>query len=194
MISPVWSLRPLAQPWAYINNFFNAQEIDCILDLGLSKELEDGTLDTKQLLVDSKYRSSKLNWILPEAKTEWIYRKITDAVNSVNQNYFGFDLYALEALQFSQYHSSNLGHYDKHIDIGPEPGYIRKLSLVAFLSDPSEFSGGELILHTNNQGFVVPQESGKLIFFPSYTLHEVTPVTAGVRYSLVCWVSGPRFR
>lgn len=31
-------------------------------------------------------------------------------------------------------------------------------------------------------------------FFPSYVMHRVKPVTEGVRYSLVCWVSGPSFK
>jgi len=33
-----------------------------------------------------------------------------------------------------------------------------------------------------------------MIFFPSYTLHEVTPVTKGTRYTLVGWVHGPAFK
>jgi len=34
---------------------------------------------------------------------------------------------------------------------------------------------------------------GSISFFPSYTIHEVTPVTSGVRYSLVGWACGPAF-
>jgi PKHD-type hydroxylase len=33
-----------------------------------------------------------------------------------------------------------------------------------------------------------------ITLFPSWSLHRVTPVTKGTRYSLVAWVSGPRFR
>ena len=35
---------------------------------------------------------------------------------------------------------------------------------------------------------------GTAIFFPSYVLHEVKPVTKGLRYSLVIWVTGPKFK
>jgi predicted 2-oxoglutarate/Fe(II)-dependent dioxygenase YbiX len=30
--------------------------------------------------------------------------------------------------------------------------------------------------------------------FPSYVLHEVTPVTKGERNSLVAWISGDNFK
>ena len=35
---------------------------------------------------------------------------------------------------------------------------------------------------------------GTIIVFPSMLPHRVTPVTEGVRYSLVQWFSGPDFR
>ena len=38
------------------------------------------------------------------------------------------------------------------------------------------------------------QKQGTLVLFPSYTLHEVKPVTKGVRYSLVGWYEGNYWR
>ena len=38
------------------------------------------------------------------------------------------------------------------------------------------------------------KEQGTLILFPSYTLHEVKPVTKGERNSLVTWVTGKSFK
>ena len=37
-------------------------------------------------------------------------------------------------------------------------------------------------------------EQGSIIVFPSYQLHQVTEITEGTRYSLVCWAEGPRWR
>ena len=37
-------------------------------------------------------------------------------------------------------------------------------------------------------------KQGDLILFPSYTLHEVKPVTKGERNSLVAWVTGKPFK
>ena len=71
---------------------------------------------------------------------------------------------------------------------------IRKLSLSIQLSDPSSYEGGELVLYVGEEGITVPKEQGKLIAFPSFTLHEVKPVTKGERYSLVAWITGPQFK
>jgi PKHD-type hydroxylase len=49
-------------------------------------------------------------------------------------------------------------------------------------------------LHHTSEPLVLSEERGKLIFFPSWTLHDVTPVTEGIRRSLVGWVAGPRFK
>jgi PKHD-type hydroxylase len=62
------------------------------------------------------------------------------------------------------------------------------------LTNPNEYKGGDLILHLGNEPTILSKEQGKLYAFPSYTLHEVTPVTKGTRYSLVAWITGPHFK
>jgi PKHD-type hydroxylase len=39
-----------------------------------------------------------------------------------------------------------------------------------------------------------PKEKGAVVMFPSYLMHRITPVTKGVRKSLVLWVGGNTFR
>ena len=62
------------------------------------------------------------------------------------------------------------------------------------LTNPNEYSGGELWLHQGPEPMIIEKHQGQLTLFPSYTLHEVRPVTKGERYSLVCWVNGKPFR
>jgi PKHD-type hydroxylase len=62
------------------------------------------------------------------------------------------------------------------------------------LSDPSDYEGGDLLLHISADPKKAPKNQGQVILFPSHTLHEVTPVTKGIRYSLVAWVTGPKFK
>ena len=38
------------------------------------------------------------------------------------------------------------------------------------------------------------REQGSIIVFPSFVYHQVTPVTRGMRHSLVGWIAGPTFR
>ncbi|WP_299006958.1 hypothetical protein [uncultured Tenacibaculum sp.] len=45
-----------------------------------------------------------------------------------------------------------------------------------------------------NQKIVrVPREKGTIIVFPSFMMHCVTPITKGVRKSIVGWVAGPPY-
>lgn len=65
------------------------------------------------------------------------------------------------------------------------------------LDDPATFTGGEFQI-TNFTGNVLEPEEfkprGSIIVFPSMCLHQVAPVTQGVRRSLVAWFLGPTFR
>jgi PKHD-type hydroxylase len=79
-------------------------------------------------------------------------------------------------------------------------GKVRKLSLTINLSDPSTYEGGDLRFdhgpHELNR-FTTCKEikpQGSCVIFPSFTFHQVTPVTKGVRYSLVLWTLGYPFK
>lgn len=79
-------------------------------------------------------------------------------------------------------------------------GKIRKLSVTISLSDPADYTGGNLKFdlgphrekryHTCKE--IRPQ--GSIIVFPSHLYHQVTPVTRGTRYSLVAWNLGKPFK
>jgi PKHD-type hydroxylase len=61
------------------------------------------------------------------------------------------------------------------------------------LTDPSEYEGGNLEILTRANPDIVRKELGLIAFFPSWTLHQVTPVTRGERQTLVTWATGPNF-
>jgi PKHD-type hydroxylase len=97
-------------------------------------------------------------------------------------------------MQLGVYTEHDQGHYDWHIDSGLETNTVpRKLSMALLLSDPSEFEGGELQIMRAGVPESVEQKRGRAWFFPSYLMHRVTPVTKGIRRSLVMWVGGPAF-
>lgn len=62
------------------------------------------------------------------------------------------------------------------------------LSLTLFLNDPSNYSGGELVIDTSlgEQSFKLV--AGSMIVYPSTLLHRVAEVTEGVRLAAVTWV------
>jgi len=94
-------------------------------------------------------------------------------------------------LQFSIYDSEQKSFYSKHTDVSTiNDGYIRKLSFTIHLNDSSEYAGGNLIFHISESPNIINKQVGVGTFFPSHMLHEVTPVTSGIRYSLVGWCRG----
>lgn len=177
-------------PWAYWENGFTSEECDEIIKIGNEKILRTATIISGEL---SKVRTSETSWIYPTDDAKWIFNKISYIITSLNNEYFKFDLFGLiEGFQFTKYIEPG-GKYAKHVDsaFGIAP---RKLSLTLQLSDPKDYVGGDLKLHYQAKALTMRKDRGFISVFPSYTLHEVTPVTKGTRYSLVCWVSGPPFR
>ena len=130
--------------------------------------------------------------LIPE--TEWIFKKCTDFVKEVNSKYFNYDLANIEPMQFIVYNENSF--QKKHIDMSHRvvDGYTRKLSYSIQLNSNSEYTGGDLVLYFRETPDIIKREIGVATFFPSYALHEVTPVTSGTRYSLVGWCSGAPFK
>ena len=99
----------------------------------------------------------------------------------------------LDTVQYTQYYE-NGGHYDWHTDNGPYPFNTRKISITVQLSDPNEYDGGDLELWNGGNIKTVFRGRGATILFPSFIMHRVTPVTQGLRKSLVLWVGGEHYK
>ena len=181
------------QDWVYIDNLFTPEECAKIIAIGNSK-LEESTVgggDGKYEL-NKSYRESQIAWLYG-SDIEFAFRRVTDAVLSINSQFFNFDLFGMaEGFQFTRYDAPS-GFYGMHIDKALN-GPVRKLSLTIQLSSPEDYEGGELALHFSKNAEIMPKELGKMVAFPSYVLHEVRPVTKGTRYSLVAWVTGKPFK
>ena len=66
--------------------------------------------------------------------------------------------------------------------------------MTCLLSDPSEFEGGVFEMTSGKTGtYNIDLEKGDIVIFPSYKLHRVSPVTKGVRHSMVAWGHGRAF-
>ena len=178
---------------------FNKEECDLIIKYGENLEknkAEVYTSDINKVDINFETRNSTISWVYPNEETQWIYRRCTDVINTINADIFKFDLHSIEDLQFTFYDSTQNGFYGKHIDSQNQykKNMFRKLSFAIQLNDPSEYTGGDFIMHVNSNSTPVEKKLGIGYVFPSFVLHEVTPVTRGSRYSLVGWVSGPYWR
>ena len=113
--------------------------------------------------------------------------------SEINKKFWNYDLQYIETLQFTAYKNAN-DFYGKHVDQSNVDFHYRKLSFSIQLSDPNSYEGSELLMCLSDTGTPVNKERGDMVFFPSFVLHEVTPLTKGERYSLVGWVCGPALR
>ena len=179
------------EDWAHIENLFTPAECAQIIAIGESKILKEASINNKGT-VDG-IRDSKVAWLYFVDDMEWVYRRVTDAVLSLNSQFFKFDLFGFnEGFQFTRYDAPS-GFYGAHID-KTYGSLVRKLSVTIQLSAPEDYEGGELALQIGKDPITMPKEQGKIVAFPSYVLHEVRPVTKGTRYSLVAWATGIPFK
>jgi PKHD-type hydroxylase len=91
-----------------------------------------------------------------------------------------------------KYSADREDHYVWHTDSLPGDS-VRKLSFTIQLTDPAEYDGGDLEFMPANIDKKI-REQGSMTIFPSFRTHRVSPVTRGVRHSIVGWIYGPDFR
>jgi len=197
-----FKLMPKVPAWqGYIAKtakpIFTSEQCKMIIDVGHQCKQEEAKLsDGNKGHDDTKKRITTISWI-PFDKLPQMYAVIENQLSSVNLNCFMFDGIKLtEPAQFTVYPEK--GFYDWHIDLssfgrqGQNP--IRKISMTCLLSDPSEFTGGDLLFSDVPEYNPTPLKQGQAIFFASFLRHKVTPITKGIRKSLVMWFGGPPFK
>lgn len=139
-------------------------------------------------------RSSRVAWLSDHKPLlDFLY----DFVDHSNQSAFNFNIFKKAEIQYTEYHASEQGHYAWHHDVDwtRHDGLDRKISITVQLSDPSEYEGG--YFEFGDGVTAVPEEArtkGTVLIFPSYIAHKVSPITSGVRRSLVAWFEGPTWK
>ncbi len=91
-----------------------------------------------------------------------------------------------------------LCRYEKSMAYGahPDSAYINSrigplrsdVSCTIFLTDPNSYEGGALRIHLGDGQVNVKLPAGDAVVYPSTTIHEVTPVTAGVRLVAITFI------
>ena len=163
-----------------------------IIDLSTTLEKEQGKILRKETDMDKNRRNSTICWI-DFNKMQIVYDDINRLIQKINRNNFGFDnIQITERAQFAEYFKGQFyeWHMDSNIDMDKEPT-VRKLSMTVLLNDPKEFEGGNLEIAGKD---LLPMKQGHAAIFASFLQHRVTPVTKGVRRSLVMWFGGEPFK
>jgi PKHD-type hydroxylase len=181
---------------------FDRRFCECVI-----KELKDETTDaslilderTGEISRDGKIRRSRSRFVTP---THWVAKELIRLASC--SAVFPLNDLICQCVQFSVYAEND--KYDWHTDNYPAPlskdcprswiGLNRRISISANITDPEQYDGGDLQFLIGST--VVPNASGRhrlrgqgtVIVFPSMAMHRVSPVTRGVRYSLVSWFLG----
>jgi PKHD-type hydroxylase len=180
-------------PFVYWENEFSNQELNWLQNEARHATDSGFVGSHRGGVVNTETRRSQVKWLYESAVNNWVFERLAHVVSSINSSSYRFDLLGFgEPLQLTNYNSTETGMYGWHQDYGGTVS--RKLSLVIQLSDPSEYEGGNLQIQTGLHPETVRKQRGLITLFPSYTLHQVTPVTQGSRQSLVAWITGPAFR
>lgn len=144
--------------------------------------------------VDKTIRDAKsvdIDSIIPELRD-----LLGNVIYGLINPYYQFKIRDSEPPQLLRYDVG--GHYKQHYDgvarwKNPDGSVMwkksvdRDLSCVIFLND--DFEGGEFVFP--DLRIRIRPEPGLMVCFPSteYYLHKVEPVTKGIRYSLVTWMT-----
>ena len=175
--------------WASLDGFMSSME--CLQLESLRGDTQPAQVGHTNVVAE-QLRVSDIAWIERTADSEWLYARLWSACEAANLRFFGYDIQFIEPLQYSVYRAESSGFYCGHYDWSASEVGIRKLSFTIQLSDPMEYAGGDLVLYTGEgEPVVAPKTQGSITVFPSWMYHEVTPVTQGVRRSLVGWFQGP---
>lgn len=129
----------------------------------------------------------------------WVYARLFEQIPALEEH-FKISLTDCEQPQFLVYRAGDF--FVRHKDGNGENLEfdhlrVRKISIVIFLNDataepePGSFRGGALLFcqegdaQTEPLTFPLWGETGLLVAFASHTLHEVTPVTDGERFTVI---------
>jgi PKHD-type hydroxylase len=178
--------------YVYYQGLFLPHEIDRILNFWDDDKTIKATIDSESKY-DDELRKSSVMFIENSQENDWVYNKLAGlAINCNNERYW-FDLLGFhQELQLTRYSKGDF--FDWHLDFGKGGISDRKLSMTMQLSDPDDYEGGDLQFMINQNIVNAPREKGTIIIFPSFIMHRVTPITKGIRQSIVGWVSGPPYR
>lgn len=192
----------ITYPWVFWDDAFSDTELQAIVNFcdieGTGNSSLVGQHDIEKV---EEIRISEVKFHNRNEKTDWIFERLNNIIQATNERFYNFDLNGYDMFQYTKYFSDRRGRYDFHTDMifgeAIHQGNIietRKLSMTLCLND--DYEGGEfqLNLGMENASVTVPTFKGRAIFFPSFLIHRVTPVTSGIRKSIVVWVTGPKFR
>lgn len=134
----------------------------------------------------AKEAKNNLQLSAEEISSRTIIKEIASAVTSNRVVATAARTESLARLIISRYDAGM--RYDNHVDAAFMDNVRCDVSFTLFLSDPSEYEGGDLIIDEGGRTNRVKLAAGNMVLYPSTAVHRVSEVTSGVRYAAVGWI------
>lgn len=189
--------------WCYFKNYLDKETCNKIIEDVQVLPVQNAHVGVGQgnEIVNNSIRRTKIRFLYAG---DWRFQYIFDIFwktgVQANDDFFQFNISRLNFLQFAEYNSNELAEYKPHHDVfwmNDDPVYHRKLSAMIQLSDENDYTGGNFQIVDASVKNIPPAEDvrkqGSILYIPSFITHQVTPVTKGVRYSLVAWFDGKKW-
>ena len=213
----------LTNEFYYFIDVITPEKCDEIIELGHQLKFTEGTANTNvEPLTDEERKTGRKdifgttlnrNSGVVFTDNQDLYDLVFPLMFHANKEAgWDFDIMGAESPQITQYKVNQF--YNWHADgnsdrfamytkeqVGDNVlmlGNVRKLSMTLLLND--DYEGGKLQFKSfgpkHQSKITTPsmKKTGSVIVFPSSLVHRVTPVTKGIRYSVVVWFLGPPFK
>lgn len=200
-------------PFYVINDFIPKSMLEELVEhtKNFDKKLHKGSVigyDSKSS-EDYNIRDSSI-YFIDDDEIDKFNDYVADRMFDINKNIYDLDISCYMVPQYTVYGDKQ--HFNWHPDgpFGvmdrrglnciPKDLSWRKLSMSIALNDESEYEGGDLqIINMSgnpscNAINSIRLGKGSAVVFPAFCTHRVSPVTSGVRKTLVYWFCGPRWK
>ena len=186
---------------AHFNLFLLRNFLDADACASLKAELNDSPTTQAPVYIEGTEGTihediRKTTSLHPSAETKSQVHERLLSQKSALETHFGLNLNNCEPPQFLRYQKGDffVRHQDGNThQLDFDHLRIRRISIVVFLNDFSAepeancYSGGLLQFYDQQETYGLPGETGLLVAFTADTMHEVSPVTSGDRFTIISW-------
>lgn len=168
-----------------IDNFLTAAEIQSLREIAAQAKFVDGRLT-------NPHNTSKNN-VIADATDPLAQKASQLALAALQRNEQARNFVAPQRVALPTLCRYGVGMtYGPHVDTAFLPGGQQPMrcdvSCTLFVSDPATYEGGELVAYLGSESMRIKGKPGQAVFYPSTTVHQVMPVTAGERLVVITFV------
>jgi predicted 2-oxoglutarate/Fe(II)-dependent dioxygenase YbiX len=180
-------------PFVFVGAVLSSRECRLLRNAASVAGWETATiLRGSKPVLNKRVRNARVSRLeAPSNEISAIIEKIISTARCISDSAFNISITQPEVvLRIVRYETG--GKYKWHIDHGRGIAAHRKISIVVQLSAEKEYTGGGLLIRARGGTCEAPKLQGTVIVFPSKrTVHALQPLSSGIRYSGVLWLSHP---